>query len=61
MADELGNNVVPLRQGGRPSERDKVRETLVQMRDEGYDLSLPHAKLAEEVARRNGRKLVFCH
>jgi hypothetical protein len=42
---------------GRPSERDTVRQTLAQMRAEGASLREPHKRLAEIVAKKNGRTL----
>jgi hypothetical protein len=41
----------------RPSERETVRQTLVQMRKEGQSLRGPQKRLAVEVAKRNNHTL----
>jgi hypothetical protein len=43
--------------GGRPTARSQVYNELHKMRDSGWDMSLPQKTLAEEVAKRNDKKL----
>ena len=47
----------PKARRGRPTEKEIVRRTLLQMRHEGANLREPHKRLAEIVAERNGRAL----
>jgi len=41
--------------GGRPSAREEIRQTLLQMKEEGVSLNPPLLALAAEVAKRNGK------
>jgi hypothetical protein len=43
--------------GGRPTPRDEVYTALRKMQGDGYDMSQPPKRLAEEVAKRCGKKL----
>ena len=43
--------------GGRPTPREEVYAALRKMQDDGHDISQPKKRLAEEVAKRCGKKL----
>jgi hypothetical protein len=43
--------------GGRPTARDEVYAALRKMQADGYDMSQPTKRIAEEVAQQCGKKL----
>jgi hypothetical protein len=54
----FGRDCLPTRNvGGRTSVSEQVSDTLNKMQAEGWDMSLPYKRLAEQIAQRNNTKL----